>query len=90
MRHLAHLFERSEALGVIVHELKFCEPKLFDVPAIKKTFAARDVPLLYLEGELERELSGQTVTRIEAFVEMLEPRRPAAAGATSEYATRPA
>lgn len=89
MRHLAHLFERSEALGVIVHELKFCEPELFDVPAIKKTFASRDVPLLYLEGELERELSGQTVTRIEAFVEMLEPRRLAAAGATSESATRP-
>jgi benzoyl-CoA reductase/2-hydroxyglutaryl-CoA dehydratase subunit BcrC/BadD/HgdB len=41
------------------------------VPAIRQTFAARGVPLLYLEGELERQLSGQTVTRVEAFAEML-------------------
>ena len=31
----------------------------------------------FLEGELESELSGQTVTRIEAFVEMLAEGRAA-------------
>ena len=31
----------------------------------------RGVPVLVLEGELEPELSGQAVTRVEAFVEML-------------------
>ncbi|MBI2390541.1 MAG: 2-hydroxyacyl-CoA dehydratase [Deltaproteobacteria bacterium] len=78
MRHLLDLFDRSGAAGVIVHEPKFCEPELFDVPAIKKTFADRKVPLLYLETELEAELPGQTVTRIEAFVEMLQSSRRAA------------
>lgn len=71
MRSLEALLERSGARGVIVHIVKFCEPELFDVPAIRRTFAARGVPLLYLEGELEPQLSGQTATRIEAFVELL-------------------
>ena len=71
MRHLEALLDRSGARGVVVHVVKFCEPELFDVPAIRQTFAARNIPLLYLEGELERHLSGQVVTRIEAFAEIL-------------------
>jgi benzoyl-CoA reductase/2-hydroxyglutaryl-CoA dehydratase subunit BcrC/BadD/HgdB len=71
MRHLEGLLERSGARGVVVHVVKFCEPELFDVPAIRRTFAARGVPVLVLEGELERQLSGQAITRIEAFAEMI-------------------
>ncbi len=71
MRHLEGLLERSGARGVVVHVVKFCEPELFDVPAIRRTFEARGVPLLYLEGELERQTSGQVVTRLEAFAELL-------------------
>jgi benzoyl-CoA reductase/2-hydroxyglutaryl-CoA dehydratase subunit BcrC/BadD/HgdB len=85
MRHLVSLAERCGARGVVVHVVKFCEPELFDVPVIKKTFADRGIPVLYLEGELERQLSGQVETRIEAFVEMLSAGRapsiaPSAAG----------
>jgi benzoyl-CoA reductase/2-hydroxyglutaryl-CoA dehydratase subunit BcrC/BadD/HgdB len=71
MRHLSALAERSGARGVVMHVVKFCEPELFDVPAIRRAFEARGIPLLYLEGELEAQLSGQAVTRIEAFVEMI-------------------
>jgi len=71
MRHLTGLFERSGARGVLVHLLKFCEPELFDLPWLRSTFAARGVPLLFIEGELEASLSAREVTRIEAFVEML-------------------
>jgi benzoyl-CoA reductase/2-hydroxyglutaryl-CoA dehydratase subunit BcrC/BadD/HgdB len=71
MRHLEALLDRSGAKGVLVHVQKFCEPELFDVPAIRRTFAARGVPVVVLEGELERELSAQAETRVEAFVEML-------------------
>jgi benzoyl-CoA reductase/2-hydroxyglutaryl-CoA dehydratase subunit BcrC/BadD/HgdB len=77
VKHLAGLLDRSGSRGVILHVIKFCEPELFDVPLLKRAFAARGVPLLYLEGELEGELSGQTVTRIEAFVEMLASGRAA-------------
>jgi benzoyl-CoA reductase/2-hydroxyglutaryl-CoA dehydratase subunit BcrC/BadD/HgdB len=54
--------------------VKFCEPELFDLPAIRGAFAADGIPVLVLEGELERELSAQAVNRIEAFVELLEAR----------------
>jgi benzoyl-CoA reductase/2-hydroxyglutaryl-CoA dehydratase subunit BcrC/BadD/HgdB len=77
MRHLEALAARSGARGVLLHLVKFCEPELFDVPAIRKTFAARGLPVLVLEGELEAELAAQVVTRIEAFVEMLSAGRPA-------------
>jgi benzoyl-CoA reductase/2-hydroxyglutaryl-CoA dehydratase subunit BcrC/BadD/HgdB len=76
--HIEALFDAAGAAGVIIHTVKFCEPELFDVPVIQARFAGRDVPVLYLESELETELSGQTITRIEAFVEMLD------AGAMSE------
>jgi benzoyl-CoA reductase/2-hydroxyglutaryl-CoA dehydratase subunit BcrC/BadD/HgdB len=77
MAHLTALQVRAGARGVIVHGVKFCEPELFDVPAIRATFAARGIPVLLLEGELERELSAQAVTRIEAFLEVLAPGRAA-------------
>jgi len=54
---------------------KFCEPELFDVPAIRRRFARIGAPLLLLEGELETSLPGQVVTRLEAFVEMVEAGR---------------
>ena len=71
LRHLEALLDRSGARGVLVHVQKFCEPELFDVPALRRAFAARGVPVVVLEGELERELSAQGETRVEAFVEML-------------------
>jgi benzoyl-CoA reductase/2-hydroxyglutaryl-CoA dehydratase subunit BcrC/BadD/HgdB len=71
LRHLEALLERSGARGVLVHVQKFCEPELFDVPALRRAFAARGTPVVVLEGELERELSAQAETRVEAFVEML-------------------
>ena len=78
MRHLLGLAERGGARGVIIHVMKFCEPELFDVPVIKETFAARGLPVLVLEGELEGALSGQAVTRLEAFAELLQGARGAA------------
>jgi benzoyl-CoA reductase/2-hydroxyglutaryl-CoA dehydratase subunit BcrC/BadD/HgdB len=76
--HLTGLAERSGARGVLIHVLKFCEPELFDVPAIRQAFAARGLPVLVLEGELEGALSGQAVTRLEAFAELLQGARGAA------------
>ena len=76
MRHLERLVDQAGARGVILHGQKFCEPELFDVPAIKKTFARRGLPLLMIEGELESELSSQTLTRIEAFLEMVASGAP--------------
>jgi benzoyl-CoA reductase/2-hydroxyglutaryl-CoA dehydratase subunit BcrC/BadD/HgdB len=70
MEYLRALYLDSRAAGVIVHVPKFCEPESFDVPAIRRLFAAIGAPLLHLEGELETDLPAQAVTRLEAFVEM--------------------
>jgi benzoyl-CoA reductase/2-hydroxyglutaryl-CoA dehydratase subunit BcrC/BadD/HgdB len=75
MDYLDRLVHRSGAAGVVIHTVKFCEPELFDVAGIKAHFGARGVPVLFLESELEGELAGQTVTRLEAFVEMVAQRR---------------
>jgi benzoyl-CoA reductase/2-hydroxyglutaryl-CoA dehydratase subunit BcrC/BadD/HgdB len=72
--HLERLFDLGGAAGVIIHTVKFCEPELFDLPVIRTRFEARGVPVLTIESELEADLSAQTVTRIEAFVEMLDSR----------------
>jgi len=73
--HLSRLVHRSGAAGVVIHTVKFCEPELFDVAGIKEHFGAAGLPVLFLESELEGELGGQTVTRLEAFVEMVAQRR---------------
>ena len=78
MRYLVDLADSAGARGVLVHVQKFCEPELFDVPAIRRAFAEHGLPVLILEGELERELSGQVLTRIEAFVELLRAEARAA------------
>jgi benzoyl-CoA reductase/2-hydroxyglutaryl-CoA dehydratase subunit BcrC/BadD/HgdB len=77
VRHLEALAERSGARGVLLHLVKFCEPELFDVPALRSAFARRGIPVLVLEGELEAALPAQVVTRVEAFVEMLSAGRAA-------------
>jgi benzoyl-CoA reductase/2-hydroxyglutaryl-CoA dehydratase subunit BcrC/BadD/HgdB len=76
IRYLQELADRARVRGVLVHVQKFCEPELFDVPLIRKTFADRGLPVLVLEGELETALSGQAETRIEAFVELLRRGGP--------------
>jgi (R)-2-hydroxyglutaryl-CoA dehydratase subunit beta len=75
LEHLVRLYRRSHCAGIIVHVPKFCEPELFDVPAIRRRFTAEGEPLLYLEGELEAELSGQAQTRVDAFCEMVAAQR---------------
>jgi len=78
IEYLDRLFKQSGAAGLIIHTVKFCEPELFDVPAIRKHFSARNVPVLSLETELEPKLSGQATTRLEAFIEMVKSNARAA------------
>jgi benzoyl-CoA reductase/2-hydroxyglutaryl-CoA dehydratase subunit BcrC/BadD/HgdB len=77
--YLSKLLGRSNSRGVVIHTVKFCEPELFDVPVIQRRFAERGIPVLYLESELEQQLTGQTITRIEAFGEMLGRSKTAGA-----------
>ncbi len=71
--YLLQQIRASGAAGVLIHTQKFCEPELFDVPAIRAALAAEEIPTLHIEGEVEAELAAQSVTRLEAFVEMIAP-----------------
>ena len=70
--YLERLYGESGAAGLILHNIKFCEPEIFDLPVVRKRFSDLGAPVLYMESELETALSGQALTRLEAFVEMVD------------------
>jgi benzoyl-CoA reductase/2-hydroxyglutaryl-CoA dehydratase subunit BcrC/BadD/HgdB len=68
---LLQRLEASHAGGLVVYDVKFCEPELFDLPLLRRYLADAGFPLLHVEVELGGGLAQQTLTRIEAFVETL-------------------
>lgn len=63
--------QQANAAGVIAHVVKFCDPYLARLPAVRETLRAEGLPFLHLEGDCTLTSIGQARTRIEAFVEML-------------------
>jgi benzoyl-CoA reductase/2-hydroxyglutaryl-CoA dehydratase subunit BcrC/BadD/HgdB len=57
--------------GVICHTVKFCDPYLARLAAIRRKLQEGGMPFLVLEGDCTLRSIGQQRTRIEAFVEML-------------------
>jgi len=68
--------QRCGAVGVIAHVMKFCDPFLARLPGIREALEEKGFPLLVLEGDCTLRSLGQSRTRIEAFVEMLERKTP--------------
>ena len=63
--------QECRARGVIAHVMKFCDPYLVRLPAVREALQKAGLPLLVLEGDCTLRSLGQHRTRIEAFVEML-------------------
>jgi benzoyl-CoA reductase/2-hydroxyglutaryl-CoA dehydratase subunit BcrC/BadD/HgdB len=61
----------SKAKGVIFYLTKFCEPEWFDVPRMAEAVKKAGGAALTVDVDLNRGLSGQLTTRIEAFAEMI-------------------
>ena len=59
------------AQGMLVYNIKFCEPELFYMPLLEKAMKDISKPFLFIETELSDELSHQILNRINAFVEVL-------------------
>ena len=70
--HLLKTAEQTGAKGIIFYEVKFCEPELFDLPDLRKRLKAAGLPSVTIEIDLNDPLSNQVVTRISAFLEMVE------------------
>lgn len=63
--------KESNADGVIVCMMKFCDPEEFDYPIYKKELEKEEIPMLYLEIDQQMENNEQARTRIQGFTEML-------------------
>jgi benzoyl-CoA reductase/2-hydroxyglutaryl-CoA dehydratase subunit BcrC/BadD/HgdB len=63
--------QASGARGVIGQTIKFCDPYLDLLPAVRETLRQAGLPLLLLEGDCSLRTIEQQRTRIEAFIEML-------------------
>jgi benzoyl-CoA reductase/2-hydroxyglutaryl-CoA dehydratase subunit BcrC/BadD/HgdB len=78
--------ERPSSRAFVRAELESLARELATLTGKALRFAAEGAPLLYLEGELEAELSAQAQTRIEAFCEMVAARRSHGGHATGGQA----
>jgi benzoyl-CoA reductase/2-hydroxyglutaryl-CoA dehydratase subunit BcrC/BadD/HgdB len=69
--HLLGLARSTGARGVVFHDVKFCEPELFDLPALRRGLRDVGLPSIAVEVDLNDPLSQQARTRLEAFLEMI-------------------
>ncbi|MHC1590814.1 MAG: 2-hydroxyacyl-CoA dehydratase subunit D [Candidatus Helarchaeales archaeon] len=60
-----------EVNGVILHVLKFCDPYVGTKEGVKKRLKSEEIPVLELERDYAQS-TGQMITRLEAFKEMIE------------------
>ncbi len=67
------LIETRGVQGVIFSYYKFCDPALAEYPFIASHLRRKGIPCLLIEEE-EEALSGQNVTRVQAFLEMVRCR----------------
>jgi benzoyl-CoA reductase/2-hydroxyglutaryl-CoA dehydratase subunit BcrC/BadD/HgdB len=70
--HLSRLAKVTGARGVVFYEVKFCEPELFDLPALREGLAGADIRSVVIEMDLNDGLSQRTLTRLEAFLETIQ------------------
>lgn len=71
LQHLISLAQTSGARGIVFYDVKFCEPELFYLPALRQGLQRAGIPSTVIEFDLNDGLSQQTRTRLEAFVEMI-------------------
>ncbi|MCP4599877.1 MAG: 2-hydroxyacyl-CoA dehydratase [Proteobacteria bacterium] len=69
--YLVDLAKRSNARGVIFYHVKYCEPEQFYLPVQIKNLKEAQIPSISIEIDIGDPLSNQTITRIEAFIEMV-------------------
>jgi benzoyl-CoA reductase/2-hydroxyglutaryl-CoA dehydratase subunit BcrC/BadD/HgdB len=71
LQHLLYRIYKSGAKGVVFYNIKFCEPELFDLPGLRVGLQAEGIASVMVEVDINDPLSNQTLTRIEAFLEMI-------------------
>lgn len=69
---LINMVKDSKAQAVIVVMMKFCDPEEFDYPIIKEEIEKTNIPMLYIETDMQLDSYEQIRTRVQSFAEMLD------------------
>lgn len=69
--NLVSLVRNNHADGVIFLLTKFCDPHAFDYPTLTTALEDHQIKSILIETEESSQPSGQVVTRLETFIQML-------------------
>ncbi len=70
-KHLIELARKRKAKGVVFYIVKFCEMELFYIPHLMRELKNAGLSTVYIEVDINDPLPDQTLTRLEAFLEVL-------------------
>jgi len=74
-QRMLRLIREFRVDGVISQTIRYCSPYSNDLPLLSDVLNRNGVPMLSLDVEYGTSGSGQILTRVQAFLEMLEARR---------------
>ena len=68
---IIHRLKESGAKGLLVYDIKFCEPELFYLPLLEEAVLNEGLGFLHVETELTPRVSQTVLNRINAFLEVI-------------------
>jgi len=74
-QRMLNLIREFRVDGVISQTIRYCSPYSNDLPLLSDVLNRNGIPMLSLDVEYGTSGSGQILTRVQAFLEMLEARR---------------
>jgi len=74
-QRMLNLIREFRVDGVISQTIRYCSPYSNDLPLLSDVLNRNGIPMLALDVEYGTSGSGQILTRVQAFLEMLEARR---------------
>jgi bzd-type benzoyl-CoA reductase N subunit len=74
-QRVLNLIREFRVDGVISQTIRYCSPYSNDLPLLTDVLNRNGIPMLALDVEYGTSGSGQILTRVQAFLEMLEARR---------------
>jgi benzoyl-CoA reductase subunit C len=74
-QRMLHLIREFRVDGVISQTIRYCSPYSNDLPLLTDVLNRNGIPMLSLDVEYGTSGSGQILTRVQAFLEMVEARR---------------
>jgi len=68
----AEIMNGANVRGTIIHNMRACDPHLYEYPLMRQRMESQGIPVLFFRGEETETEKEQQRADIEAFIEMLE------------------